>query len=205
MTKTKKLKILLTATIALFLVLFFASPYWVLYQMNLAYQRNDAAALSKYIDFDKVRASLKPQIEDKINRAAHLEHLPEFMQQWGGKFSHALSEQAVNAAVNEHSIFLLLQGKDLKTALEHSAAAQVIQPLLSDTPAREATVAKPTAAEPTENVQPSKQNTQPTRQAHYIGWNRFEVAIPNDAGLIIQIEMQRELFSWRIVSIKMPN
>lgn len=196
MTKIKKLKILLTAAIALVLVLFFASPYWVLYQMNLAYHRNDAASLSKYIDFEKVRASLKPQIEDRINRAAHLEHLPEVMQQWGGKFSHILSEQAVNAAVNEQSIFLLLQGKDLKTSLEHSAA---VQPLLSGAQTRESI-----AAEFTENGHQSKQKNKAKLQAHYISWNRFEVAVPNDAGFTTQVEMQRELFTWRISSIKLP-
>ncbi|MGE8541973.1 DUF2939 domain-containing protein [Acinetobacter sp. ANC 3813] len=200
MAKMKKLKILITASIVLFLVLFFASPYWVLHQINLAYLRNDAAALAQYIDFEKVRSSLKPQIQDRINRATHLEHLPAIMQQWGGQLSHALSEQAVSAAVNEQSIFLLLQGKDLKTALERSAAAQSIRPFVSGAQAGTAS-----AAGLTENEIQPKEVIKVKTQAHYIGWNRFEVAVPNDAGLITRFEMRREQFSWRIVLIKLPN
>ena len=48
------------------LILFFASPYWVLYQINQAYQQNDAAGIAEYIDFDQVKKGLKLQIEHKL-------------------------------------------------------------------------------------------------------------------------------------------
>ena len=89
--------------------LFFASPYWTLRQINQAYQRNDAAGMAEYIDFAQVKASLQLQIQQRLQDAAGLEHLPEPLQPWGGRLSAALSARAADAAVNQQTLMLLMQ------------------------------------------------------------------------------------------------
>jgi hypothetical protein len=218
----KALKFALAGMVMAALILFFASPYWVLYQINQAYQQNDAAGIAKYIDFDQVKKSLQPQIEQKLNAAAGLEHLPGALQKWGHQLSSAISTQAVDAAVNEHTIFLLMQGKGLKESLrqsltENSAAMpESIHNLL----AQQASAASQSEKIEQDLVQPEidaqgtaeqssldaqEKRPKPKMKAHYTGLNSFEIAVPNDAGEIMHVEMQRSNLSWKIVNIQLPN
>ncbi len=218
----KALKFALAGMVMAALILFFASPYWVLYQINQAYQQNDAAGIAKYIDFDQVKKSLQPQIEQKLNAAAGLEHLPGALQKWGHQLSSAISTQAVDAAVNEHTIFLLMQGKGLKESLQQSltensaAMPESIRNLLaqqasaaSQSEKIEQDLAKPemdaqgTAEQSSLDAQ--EKRPKPKMKAHYTGLNSFEIAVPNDAGEITHVEMRRSNLSWKIVNIRLPN
>lgn len=218
----KALKIALAGMVMAALILFFASPYWVLYQMNRAYQQNDAAGIAKYIDFDQVKKSLKPQIEQKLNAAAGLEHLPGALQKWGHQLSSTISAQAVDAAVNERTIFLLMQGKGLKESLQQSltensaAMPESIHSLLAQQAsaasqseqieqhlAQSEIDAQETAGQSSPDAQ--EKRPKPKMRAHYTGLNRFEIAVPNDAGEITHVEMQRSNLSWKIVNIRLPN
>jgi hypothetical protein len=218
----KALKFALAGMVMAALILFFASPYWVLYQINQAYQQNDAAGIAKYIDFDQVKKSLQPQIEQKLSAAAGLEHLPGALQKWGHQLSSVISTQAVDAAVNEHTIFLLMQGKGLKESLQQSltensaAMPESIRNLLaqqasaaSQSEKIEQDLAKPemdaqgTAEQSSLDAQ--EKRPKPKMKAHYTGLNSFEIAVPNDAGEITHVEMRRSNLSWKIVNIQLPN
>lgn len=168
--------------------LFFASPYWTLRQINQAYQRNDAAGMAEYIDFAQVKASLQPQIQQRLQDAAGLEHLPEPLQPWGGRLSAALSARAADAAVNQQTLMLLMQGKELKDAVDFDALlpAQDLAP-----PSR------PASAAPAAN--------QARVKAHYSGWNRFEIAVPADSGKLTRFEMARTGLHWKIVAVQLPD
>ena len=72
----KAFKMLLTGLITL-AVLYVASPYWTLYQIKQAYAQNDVSGIARYIDFPQVKASLKPQIEQKISTVSGMKHLPK--------------------------------------------------------------------------------------------------------------------------------
>ena len=218
----KALKFALAGMVMAALILFFASPYWVLYQINQAYQQNDAAGIAEYIDFDQVKKGLKLQIEQKLNAAAGLEHLPGALQKWGLQLSSAISAQAVDAAVNERTIFLLIQGKGLKESLQQSLAEnseampESIRGLLaqqasaaSQSEKIEQDLAKPemdaqgTAEQSSLDAQ--EKRPKPKMKAHYTGLNSFEIAVPNDAGEITHVEMRRSNLSWKIVNIQLPN
>ncbi len=218
----KALQIAVAVMVMVALILFFASPYWVLYQINQAYQQNDAAGIAKYIDFDQVKKSLQPQIEQKLSAAAGLEHLPGALQKWGHQLSSVISTQAVDAAVNEHTIFLLMQGKGLKESLQQSltensaAMPESIRNLLaqqasaaSQSEKIEQDLAKPeidalgTAEQSSLDAQ--EKRPKPKMKAHYTGLNSFEIAVPNDAGEITHVEMRRSNLSWKIVNIQLPN
>ena len=218
----KALKFALAGMVMAALILFFASPYWVLYQINQAYQQNDAAGIAKYIDFDQVKKSLQPQIEQKLSAAAGLEHLPGALQKWGHQLSSAISTQAVDAAVNEHTIFLLMQGKGLKESLQQSLTANsVAMPeSIRNLLAQQASAASQSEKIEQDLVQPEidaqgtaeqssldaqEKRPKPKMKAHYTGLNSFEIAVPNDAGEITHVEMRRSNLSWKIVNIQLPN
>lgn len=210
----KAFKVFLASAVLLAVMAFFASPYWVLYQINQAYQRNDAAGIAKYIDFERVKQSLQPQIQQKIGQAAGLDHLPGALQKWGGQLSAAVSAQAVDAAVNERSIILLMQGKSLKESLQQSLAEYSAQ----DDASRSGTTTQQIvpehppadhAAMPAKEMEmhnaPAAEMLKPKLQAHYTGWNRFEIAAPNDSGKVARFELERSAFSWKMVAIILPN
>lgn len=58
-------KIFITAILA-FVAYWFASPYWVSYQIEQAVKNNDADKLSSYIDFEQLKQSLKTQLEREM-------------------------------------------------------------------------------------------------------------------------------------------
>lgn len=167
----KVFKSLLAGAVLFGAALFFASPYWTLRQIHQAYQRNDAAGMAEYIDFAQVKSSLQA--------AAGLEHLPEPLQPWGGR----LSARAADAAVNEHTLMLLMQGKELKDAVNFDA-------LLPAPPSRPASAP---AAHPAKV------------KAHYTGWSRFEIAVPAASGKFTRFEMARTGLHWKIVAVQLPD
>ena len=46
----------------------FASPYWVLYQVKQAVEENQLGKLSSYIDYPAVRQSLKSQLSQYLEQ-----------------------------------------------------------------------------------------------------------------------------------------
>lgn len=217
----KALKILLAGMAVLGLLIFAASPYWALYQINQAYQHNDAARMSQYINFAEVKASLKPQIQQKMNAAAGLEHLPEGLQPWGAQLSHSISSHAVDAAVNEQTIFLLMQGKGLKESIQLSLSKNreelskllLKSTVLPDMHGDERAMNTPPKIREMADVQPESSSgaqhpsakAKPRMHAHYTGWNSFEIAVPNDSGSMTRFKMQRSQLSWKITAIELPN
>lgn len=201
----KALKFLIAGAVFIGAVLFFASPYWVLYQMNQAYQRNDAAGISKYINFPQVKSSLKPQIQQRMDAGAGLAHLPESLQKWGSQLSMAVSDHAVDALVNEHTILLLMQGKELKEAIGLNALLPTdgYQELKSRS--SPPTAAAPLFEPPLSSKQPAQVNNAPQLKAHYVSWNRFKIAVPTASGNLTCFEMIRTGLSWKITSVELPN
>ncbi|NLN58462.1 MAG: DUF2939 domain-containing protein [Gammaproteobacteria bacterium] len=45
-----------------------AGPYWSLYQINQAVEQHQADQLSSYIDYPQVKASLKPQVQQRLQQ-----------------------------------------------------------------------------------------------------------------------------------------
>lgn len=183
----KALKFLLAGAVLFGAALFFASPYWTLRQIHQAYQRNDAAGMAEYIDFAQVKSSLQPQIQRRLQAAAGLEHLPEPLQPWGGRLSAALSARAADAAVNEHTLMLLMQGKELKDAVSFGALL----------PAPD--LAPPSRPASAPAAHPAKV------KAHYTGWSRFEIAVPAASGKFTRFEMARTGLHWKIVAVQLPD
>ena len=203
----KALKFWVSGLILIGVVLFFASPYWVLYQINQAYQQNNAVGISKYIDFAQVKASLKPQIQQRMHTAIGIEHLPQALQKWGNQLNNALGDQLIDVAMNEQTILLLMQGKELKEAMGLNTRAtknnmndalglKNTLDVLSNLPNIESSLPEHL---PTKFSSPAK------RKAHYTKWNQFDIVIPTDSGSITRVIMTRAGLSWKITAVLLPS
>ena len=203
----KALKFGVSGLILIGVVLFFASPYWVLYQINQAYQQNNAVGISKYIDFAQVKASLKPQIQQRMHTAIGIEHLPQALQKWGNQLNNALGDQLIDVAMNEQTILLLMQGKELKEAMGLNTRAtknnmndalglKNTLDVLSNLPNIESSLPEHL---PTKFSSPAK------RKAHYTKWNQFDIVIPTDSGSITRVIMTRAGLSWKITAVLLPS
>ena len=203
----KALKFWVSGLILIGVVLFFASPYWVLYQINQAYQQNNAVRISKYIDFAQVKASLKPQIQQRMHTAIGIEHLPQALQKWGNQLNNALGDQLIDVVMNEQTILLLMQGKELKEAIgvNTRATKNNINDVLGLKNTLDVLSSLP-------NIEPSLPEHLPTkvaspakRKAHYTKWNQFDIVIPTDSGSATRVIMTRAGLSWKITAVLLPS
>lgn len=203
----KALKFWVSGLILIGVVLFFASPYWVLYQINQAYQQNNAVGISKYIDFAQVKASLKPQIQQRMHTAIGIEHLPQALQKWGNQLNSVLGDQLIDVVMNEQTILLLMQGKELKEAigLNTRATKNNINDVLGLKNTLDALSSLPNIESSLPEHLPTKVASPAKRKAHYTKWNQFDIVIPTDSGSATRVIMTREGLSWKITAVLLPS
>ena len=203
----KALKFWVSGLILIGVVLFFASPYWVLYQINQAYQQNNAVGISKYIDFAQVKASLKPQIQQRMHTAIGVEHLPQALQKWGNQLNNALGDQLIDVVMNEQTILLLMQGKELKEAigLNTRATKNNINDVLGLKNTLDALSSLPNIESSLPEHLPTKVASPAKRKAHYTKWNQFDIVIPTDSGSATRVIMTRAGLSWKITAVLLPS
>ena len=203
----KALKFWVSGLILIGVVLFFASPYWVLYQINQAYQQNNAVGISKYIDFAQVKASLKPQIQQRMHTAIGIEHLPQALQKWGNQLNNALGDQLIDVVMNEQTILLLMQGKELKEAigLNTRATKNNINDVLGLKNTLDALSSLPNIESSLPEHLPTKVASPAKRKAHYTKWNQFDIVIPTDSGSATRVIMTRVGLSWKITAVLLPS
>lgn len=203
----KALKFWVSGLILIGVVLFFASPYWVLYQINQAYQQNNAVGISKYIDFAQVKASLKPQIQQRMHTAIGIEHLPQALQKWGNQLNNALGDQLIDVVMNEQTILLLMQGKELKEAigLNTRATKNNINDVLGLKNTLDALSSLPNIESSLPEHLPTKVASPAKRKAHYTKWNQFDIVIPTDSGNATRVIMTRAGLSWKITAVLLPS
>ena len=203
----KALKFWVSGLILIGVVLFFASPYWVLYQINQAYQQNNAVGISKYIDFAQVKASLKPQIQQRMHTAIGIEHLPQALQKWGNQLNNALGDQLIDVVMNEQTILLLMQGKELKEAigLNTRATKNNINDGLGLKNTLDALSSLPNIESSLPEHLPTKVASPAKRKAHYTKWNQFDIVIPTDSGSATRVIMTRAGLSWKITAVLLPS
>ena len=203
----KALKFWVSGLILIGVVLFFASPYWVLYQINQAYQQNNAGGISKYIDFAQVKASLKPQIQQRMHTAIGIEHLPQALQKWGNQLNNVLGDQLIDVVMNEQTILLLMQGKELKEAigLNTRATKNNINDVLGLKNTLDALSSLPNIESSLPEHLPTKVASPAKRKAHYTKWNQFDIVIPTDSGSATRVIMTRAGLSWKITAVLLPS
>lgn len=189
---------------------FWASPYWVMYQLNSAFDNNNSAKIEQYIDFPQVRSSLKPQVQQQIlqyigvndDDYPSVQHLAENLsEQW--------SARAVDLLVRPQTLQLLMQGKSLKDAVdfyEIFGTNVLAQRAIIFTAKSLLVSSEPSASKrnhPTENRIAGENMYKATTR--YEAWNRFEIKVPRSSTQATYFNLQRVGLSWKVVDIRLPK
>jgi hypothetical protein len=215
----KVLKYSFFVGLGLAILTYVISPYWVLHRIQQAYEQNQANKISQYIDYDAVKISLKPQLEQRFQHYTGGESLPPSLQKWQVKLSQKFSDYAVDMVLNPQTLMLLMQGKTLSELIQKEdllGAKSVLgsvqnvwqeaQPI-SDT---ETQGLQLTADDDLVQASHAVEQARSRPQAHYTSWNRFEVIVPHEAKSNTHVEqntrfmMQRRGLSWKITAVQLP-
>ena len=193
----RKISYFLSFLVMLSLVLWLASPYWMLYQIHQAIEQNQAAKISKYIDFPRVQASLEPQIQQKIIQAIGLQNNPTWLGQLGEDMSEKIAHQVAQTLLTPESIMLFMQGKQLKETvrlpkLSVNNTVEKILPFEKQASDQFLSV-KNTQSLTTVNINQIK--------THYISLNTFQVIVPTFSSKETKFIFKRHYIKWKLIGI----
>ncbi len=193
----RKISYFLSFLVMLSLVLWLASPYWMLYQIHQAIEQNQAAKISKYIDFPQVQASLEPQIQQKIIQAIGLQNNPTWLGQLGEDMSEKIAHQVAQILLTPESIMLFMQGKQLKETvrlpkLSVNNTVEKILPFEKQASDQFLSV-KNTPSLTTVNINQVK--------THYISLNTFQVIVPTFSSKETKFIFKRHYIKWKLIGI----
>lgn len=117
--KTKPLAIGAGIVVAALAVATWASPHWQLYRMFSAVEARDAAALSRYVDYPKLRESVKRQVMQRLGAdggpdAPGANPFASF----GRAMALAVIDPVVDAAVSPAGVAAMLEAGDIRVQPE---------------------------------------------------------------------------------------
>lgn len=96
-----------------------ASPHWQLYRMYDAVEARDAAALSAYVDFPKLRASVKQELTRRLGPKGPLaEAGSNPFAAFGRSMALAVIDPIVDAAVSPAGVVAMLESGDIRVQPE---------------------------------------------------------------------------------------
>lgn len=158
-----------------------ATPYITLQQMKSAMDDQDSETLSEYIDFSRVRASLKEQINAMF---------AEEMAKKGMRDSpYAAFGAALAVAMTDKMVEVYVSPTGLRQMMAGQAPKAPARPAGTDE-SQEASRQK----EPLENITTA-----------YDGINRFVVTVKAENGKSILLVLHRDGLGWKVTDIVLPK
>lgn len=88
-----------------------SGPYRTVHAIRDAVQAQDAAALSKQVDFPALRASLKAQLSDRLVRSAGPDMQSSVFAAFGLRVANGLIDPAVDAMVTPMGLGAIMEGR----------------------------------------------------------------------------------------------
>ncbi|HEY0334331.1 MAG TPA: DUF2939 domain-containing protein [Stenotrophomonas sp.] len=157
-----------------------AGPYLAIRGISNAIEQQDAAALSRHVDFPALRANLKAQLDDYLVRKAGVDAQSSV---WGGlvlQLAGGVSGIGVDALVTPVGIGAVLQGHQLwKRASGDTVDGD--------------TYARPMPARPLQNAARRFEST-----------SRFTATVTTTDGHPVVFVLSRQGLQWRLTDIRLP-
>lgn len=121
--------------IGVFAILTYASPHWQLYRMRQAVEARDAQALAQYVDFPKLRASVKLQMAQRLGAdSSYSEARRNSFAAFGRRMALAVIDPVVDAAVSPSGIVAMLDAGDIRVQPEPAAVPPAPAPASEERP-----------------------------------------------------------------------
>lgn len=169
---------LVLAAIALAVLSFFAAPAVAFFGIRSAAQSDDVAGLQRLIDFDAVRASLRPQLS---GRPEAMTPPPSFMNDPIGAFRRQFEDVAAPQGPNPDAYLSPDALDGLTRAQGRYAAVRAARPGTEAAPA-------------------------PWPKPVYWGVNRARLAVTDEGGSNTVFTFERRgAFEWKLVHIGLPD
>lgn len=162
--------------VAAFALSAFASPHWQLYRMLAAVEARDAAALSVYVDFPKLRESVKLQAMRRLGADGPLaEPRSNPFAAFGRAMALAVIDPVVDAAVSPAGVAAMLASGDIR-----------VQPQAEGAP-------PPTEAGPREKL---------NYDLSYRSWKQVVVERADGGGVSFVLD-RHGLWRWKLAGVEL--
>ncbi|VXB73340.1 DUF2939 domain-containing protein [Massilia sp. 9I] len=156
----------------------YASPHWQLYRMRAAVEARDAQALSRYVDFPRLRESVKGQIMRRLGAQGVVrESRSNPFAAFGQAMALAVINPVVDAAVSPDGVATMLESGDIR-----------MQPKPQDGPAASNDGAR-------EKV---------NYDLSYRSWNQVLVQRADGGGVAFVLDRDG-LWSWKLAAVELPE
>ena len=182
MNKTAKCVLIIAAIVLLALAGWIAAgPYMAIHGIRQAVESQDIRALERHVDYPKLRANIKAQIEDRIAREIGQRFGTQVTGSAASSVAGMLSDSAVDAMVSPAGIALLLQGRALRKRLSGESAA-------NGGPA-----GAPPPFDPLKNA-----------RTRFESPSRFFATVNSADGEPVEFLFERQGMNWRLTDIRLP-
>lgn len=175
--KTKSAAVVAATAIGAFAVMTYASPHWQLYRMRAAVDARDGQALARYVDFPRLRESVKILIMRRLGADSMLtgEHRNPFAA-FGQKMALAVIDPVVDAAVSPMGVAAMLDAGDVRVR-----PMQDSPPVQADEGPRD----------------------KPNYDLSYRSLNQVLVARADGGGAVFVLDRDG-LWRWKLVAVELP-
>jgi hypothetical protein len=157
-----------------------SGPWRTLDGIRQAIRAEDTRALARHVDFPALRASLKPQLQDRIVRAAGADAQAGPFAAFGVVVASGLAGGIVDAMVTPAGLGALMEGRKI-----WNRVADVPPPSRSDTSAQ---------SEPLPDVRMGFESA-----------SRAALTVPQDDGSALVLVLTRQGMRWRLSGIRLPR
>jgi len=156
-----------------------AGPYLTVRAIREAVKTQDAAALSKQVDFPALRASLKLQLNDRLVREAGADLQSNLLGALGLSLAGGLIGGAVDTMVTPVGLGALMEGRKVWRRVDDGLSPSGI---------------------------PAGQAPEPLHDAkyRYESLSRFTATIQDESGRPLVFVMTRSGLRWRLSDIRLP-
>ena len=157
-----------------------AGPYLTVRAIRIAVKEQDAAALSRQVDFPALRASLKAQLDDRLLRKAGPDLQSNPLAAFGLSIANSLIGGGVDAMVTPAGLGALMEGHKIWKRVDDGIAQRD-----PDSPAPEV--------------------LHDDARYRYESPSRFTATMIDDAGGSMVFVMTRDGLHWKLSDIRLPN
>lgn len=164
-------------------------PYLTVRGIRSAIETQDAAALSRQIDFPALRASLKAQLADRLVREAGPDVQSSALGSIGLTIAGGLIGGSVDAMVTPTGLGALMEGRKVWKRVGDGFSSPAPPPPAADGSAADS----PAAPRPFDGA-----------KYRYESLSRFTATVQDDSGRPIVFVMTRDGLRWKLSDIRLP-
>lgn len=167
-----------------------AGPYLTVRAIRGAVEKQDAAALSREVDFPALRTSLKAQLTDRLVREAGPDLQSSALGSIGLTLAGGLIGGSVDAMVTPTGLGALMEGRKVWKRIGDGFAPPTPPP--------------PTTEDDAAAVAPAAPRPFYGAKYRYESLSRFTATVQDDSGRPIVFVMTRDGLHWKLSDIRLP-